>query len=96
MFFFLSQSNENRCDCVSRVDVTVIVIRTILIIIIINIIIIIIIVKIISQKINRWLQLQLSEKKWFLKLDLVYCDVVTSLKINKVRTMQCFHKATFS
>ena len=25
------------------------------------------------------------QRKWFLKLDLVYCDVVTSLKINKVR-----------
>ena len=36
------------------------------------------------------------QRKWFLKSDLVYCDVVTSLKINKVRTMQCFDKATFS
>lgn len=36
------------------------------------------------------------QRKWFLKLDLVYCDVVTSLKTNKVRTMQCFDKATFS
>lgn len=36
------------------------------------------------------------QRKWFLKLDLVYCDVVTSLKINKVRTMQGFDKATFS
>lgn len=36
------------------------------------------------------------QRKWFLKLDLVYCDVVTSLKINKVHTMQCFDKATFS
>lgn len=36
------------------------------------------------------------QRKWFLKLDLVYCDVVTSLKINEVRTMQCFDIATFS